>query len=305
MDLGTRIEAAMERAFELTCTHAPPRLAEALRHAVFPGGARIRPRLCLAVSVACGEDEPRLGDAAAAALEFIHCASLVHDDLPCFDDAVLRRGRPSLHREFGEDLALLAGDGLIVTAFEQLARQPTAHAARLAELLAIIARASGPAEGIVAGQAWESEDRVDLERYHRSKSAALFRAATSCGAIAAGSPVAPWAACGELLGEAYQVADDLADRIGDCATLGKPICRDRTLGRPSAVSEHGLLGALAHLDRLSLQARDSIPPCADRRSLVELFEFVVARLCPPAMRHAVERVLACEREPDSDSALSA
>ena len=100
----------------------PPRLADALRYAVFPGGARIRPRLCLAVAPACGDDDPAASDAAAAAIELLHCASLVHDDLPCFDDADLRRGRPSVHRAFGEPLAVLAGDALIVLAFETLAR---------------------------------------------------------------------------------------------------------------------------------------------------------------------------------------
>ena len=93
-----------------------------LRYAVFPGGARIRPRLCLAVAQACGEDQPAVTDAAAAAIELLHCASLVHDDLPCFDDAPLRRGKPSVHRAFGERLAVLAGDALIVLAFETLAR---------------------------------------------------------------------------------------------------------------------------------------------------------------------------------------
>ena len=94
----------------------------------FPGGARIRPRLCLAVAQACGEDQPAVTDAAAAAIELLHCASLVHDDLPCFDDAPIRRGKPSVHRAFGEQLAVLAGDALIVLAFETLALAAAVHA---------------------------------------------------------------------------------------------------------------------------------------------------------------------------------
>ena len=120
----------------------PPRLAEAMRYAVFPRGARVRPRLCLAVAMACGEDVPELTDGAAAAIELLHCASLVHDDLPCFDDAATRRGRPALHLAFGEPLAVLAGDALIVLAFQTLGR--FAHAPqRLALLLMTVSRSVG------------------------------------------------------------------------------------------------------------------------------------------------------------------
>lgn len=123
MDANRRIEQALDAAIaHLEAPGAPPRLAEALRYAVFPGGHRIRPRLCLSVARACGDDDPGASDAAAAAIELIHCASLIHDDLPCFDDAPLRRGQPSVHAAYGEPLAVLAGDALIVSAFETLAR---------------------------------------------------------------------------------------------------------------------------------------------------------------------------------------
>ena len=95
---------------------APPKLAAAIDYAVFPGGARVRPRLCLAVAQACGEDFLEIGESAAAAIELIHCASLVHDDLPCFDNAALRRGKPTVHRAFGEPVAVLVGDTLIILA---------------------------------------------------------------------------------------------------------------------------------------------------------------------------------------------
>jgi geranylgeranyl diphosphate synthase type II len=119
--MTTRIDSALATALTRAEEGAPLRLANAIRYAVFPGGARIRPRLCLAVADACGNDSPGLAEAAACALEMVHCASLVHDDLPCFDDAELRRGRPSVHRAFGEALAVLVGDALIVLAFETLA----------------------------------------------------------------------------------------------------------------------------------------------------------------------------------------
>src|SRR3954470_2416047 len=115
MDAATRIELALTVAVtRAEAPGCPPRLGAALRHAVFPRGARIRPRLCLAVAAACGDDDPTAADAAAAAaaVDLLHCASLVHADLPCFDDAPTRRGKPSVHRTFGEPLAVLAGDAL-------------------------------------------------------------------------------------------------------------------------------------------------------------------------------------------------
>jgi len=115
MDITARIERSLHAALAPGAT--PPLLSLAMHHAVFPGGARVRPRLCLAAASACGGDDPTLAEAAAAAIELMHCASLVHDDMPCFDDAATRRGRLSVHRAFGEPLALLAGDGLIGMAF--------------------------------------------------------------------------------------------------------------------------------------------------------------------------------------------
>src|SRR5690349_11323225 len=143
MDAVGRIEQALNHAVgRADGPSCPPRLAAAMRAAVFPRGARVRPRICLAVADACGEDDPAIADAAAASIELLHCASLVHDDMPCFDDAATRRGRPSVHAAFGEPLALLAGDALIVLAFQNLGR--TAHAPqRLASLLMLISRSVG------------------------------------------------------------------------------------------------------------------------------------------------------------------
>src|SRR5262249_46640124 len=122
MDAIGRIERCLSSALAAASSPAgPPMLAGAMSHAVFPRGARVRARLALAVSSACGDDDPAAADGAAAAIELLHCASLVHDDLPCFDDADIRRGRPSVHRAYGEPLAVLAGDALIVLAFQTLA----------------------------------------------------------------------------------------------------------------------------------------------------------------------------------------
>ncbi len=176
---------------------SPPKLAAAMQHAVFPGGARIRPRLCLAVGRACGADLPNVLFSAATSIELLHCASLVHDDLPCFDNAATRRGRPSIHAKFGERIAVLTGDALIVTAFQTLAHVASSAPERLARLLGTIAQSVGMPHGIVAGQAWECESRVALADYQRAKTGALFSAATVAGAEAAGEAPGPWRALGE------------------------------------------------------------------------------------------------------------
>nr|WP_313982175.1 polyprenyl synthetase family protein [Iodidimonas nitroreducens] len=165
-------------------------MGAAMRHAVFPGGARIRPRLCLSVARACSPaPKPDHQDApimfgAASAIELLHCASLVHDDLPCFDDAAMRRGKPSVHVAFDERLAVLAGDALIVMAFEILAVEAAARPERLSALLSILARSVGMPLGIAAGQAWECEPHADLSAYQQAKTGALFAAASLSGAVA-------------------------------------------------------------------------------------------------------------------------
>jgi geranylgeranyl diphosphate synthase type II len=263
---------------------APPSLARAIRYAVFPGGARIRPHLCLAVAKACGDDAPELVDAAACAIELFHCASLVHDDLPCFDDASQRRGKASVHRAFGEPLAVLVGDALIVMAFETLALAGASAPRRLAALTINLARAAGTPHGLVAGQAWESESSVPLDRYHRAKTASLFMAATMSGALAAGRDPLPWKAMGEKLGEAYQVADDLLDAIALPDEAGKPTRQDAALSRPNAVAELGVLGALARLRGLVAQAAESVPECSGAGPLRALVLQMAERLVPASLR---------------------
>ena len=235
MQSKVRIEQALERAVSRGETQGcPALLAASIRHAVFPGGARIRPQLCIAVAEACNDDEPLLADAAAASIELLHCASLVHDDLPCFDDATMRRGVASVHHQFGERIAVLTGDALIVLAFQTLALGAAQAPARLAPLLGTIASGVGMPFGIVAGQAWECEPQVDLSDYQRAKTGALFAAATVAGAQAAGARAESWREFGERLGEAYQVADDIRDAAADAGEIGKPTwprCRARASER--------------------------------------------------------------------------
>lgn len=293
MDTLARIEEALQAALVVTDgAGCPPKLAAAMRHAVFPAGARIRPQLCLAVARACGDSDPALSDAAAAAVELLHCASLVHDDLPCFDDAPTRRGQSSVHRAFGERLAVLAGDGLIVLAFQTLALGAGRSPGRLARMLTTVGRGVGMPHGIVAGQAWECEPRVALSDYQRAKTGALFAAATAVGAEAAGVDGNIWRSLGEWLGEAYQVADDLRDVLSDPQALGKPVGRDAALGRPNAAAEQGLAGAIQHFDRLIACAIEAIPPCRGALQLRALVQLESERLVPKAWCTQVERAAA-------------
>ncbi len=272
-----RLGAALQRAASPEC---PPKLAAAMRHAIFPGGARVRPQLCLAVANACGTTDFSLAASAGAAIELFHCASLVHDDLPCFDAADTRRGRPSVHREFGEALAVLAGDGLIVLGFETLALGCAPAPDRLAPLLAILSSAVGAPRGIVAGQAWESETSVNLRQYQRAKTGALFVAATMMGAVSCKAEADPWRTLGDRMGEAYQVADDIRDVAETSAETGKPEGQDAAHGRPNTARELGLDGALDLLDALLADAAASIPECDGAAALRALVSMQAARLTP-------------------------
>ena len=281
MAFTARIESALRVSLDTAVTGpVPPLLGAALEYAVFPGGARVRPSLLLAVACACGDDAPELADAAACAVEFLHCASLVHDDLPCFDDADLRRGQPSVHRQFGVPTALLTGDALIVLAFEAIAKAGAAQPRRLAALLTAVARGVGAPAGIVAGQAWEQETHLELEAYHTAKTGALFMASTMAGAIAAGADPGPWRALGDRLGAAYQVADDLLDAMASEEESGKSSGRDAALSRPSAVRELGLQGAADRLDALVAEAAASVPACPGAKVLREIVRLQAARLVP-------------------------
>ncbi len=287
MPLKTRIEAAISGAIaQGQGGLAPPQLASALDYAVLPGGARIRPTILLSVALACGDDRSALSDAAAAALEIIHCASLVHDDLPMFDDADIRRGKPSVHRAYSEPLALLTGDSLIILAFDHLARAGEIDPGRALRLIRVLSDRAGMPNGICAGQGWESEPKIDLSAYHRSKTGALFIAATQMGAIAAGQDAEPWEELGARIGEAFQVADDLRDALYDETTLGKPAHQDELHGRPNAVSEFGVDGAIGRLKDILGGAIASIPSCPGEAALAEMVRMTAEKLTPvtPARR---------------------
>jgi geranylgeranyl diphosphate synthase type II len=281
MDIKTRIETAVAAAIARGQSGvAPQRLAGALDYSVNPGGARIRPVILLSVAEACGDKNPALADAAGAALELLHCASLVHDDLPCFDDADLRRGKPSVHRATSEPIAVLTGDSLIIMAFETLARAAGSDPARAATLIGLLAQRSGMPDGICAGQGWESEAQIDLSAYHRAKTAALFMAATTMGAVAAGQDPEPWEELGLRIGEAFQVADDLRDALCGESELGKPAGQDDLHGRPNAVTQLGVDGAKARLKNILSGAIASIPSCPGEAALAHLVQAQARQFAP-------------------------
>lgn len=283
MPHSNRIEAAIGRAIALgqgKAGLAPAQLSSALHYAVTPGGARIRPTILMSVAHACGDDMPLVSESAAAALELIHCASLVHDDLPSFDDADVRRGKPTVHKAYSEPLAVLTGDSLIVLAFEILANAGVKDPARALALVQALAQRTGSPNGICAGQAWESETKVNLSAYHRAKTGALFIAATQMGAIAAGQDAEPWEELGARIGEAFQVADDLRDALYDADTLGKPAGQDDLHGRPNAVSEFGVQGAIRRLKDILAGAISSIPSCKGEADLAQLVRHTAERMTP-------------------------
>ena len=284
MELSLRIEAALREAIligqGLGGADVPQGLAEALKHATLSGGARIRPTILLSVALACGDDRPGLSTAAAAALELIHCASLVHDDLPAFDNADTRRGKLSVHRAYGEPLAILTGDSLIVLAFEMLARAGALAPDRALRLVLALAQRTGMPGGICAGQGWESEPTVNLSAYHRAKTGALFIAATQMGAIAAGQEPDAWEELGARIGEAFQVADDLKDALLTEAETGKPAGQDAAHGRPNAVALMGVAGAVRHLKDILGGAIASIPACPGEARLAGMVRAYAEKMTP-------------------------
>ena len=285
MRISDRIDAAMQRAIARgQGGAAPAKLASALEYAVTPGGARIRPTILTSVAMACGDDQPALTDAAAVALEVIHCASLVHDDLPCFDDADMRRGKPALHKAYSQPLAVLAGDSLIIMGFQIIARASAAGPDRALALIDILGTRTGMPFGICAGQGWESEETIDLSAYHQAKTGALFIAATQMGAVAAGQEAEPWEELGARIGEAFQVADDLRDALCDETTLGKPAGQDDLHGRPNAVAAYGVQGAIRRFDDILGGAIASIPACPGEAALAQMVRAYADKLVPAGAR---------------------
>ena len=280
-----RIDGALRAG--LTDTDAsvrPDGLRKAMADAVFPGGGRLRPRLVLAVAESLGNPNPELALAGAVAVELIHCSSLAHDDLPCFDDAALRRGEPSVQAKHGEAIAVLVGDGLIARAFEVIADAGKDNPRAALNMSLELARATGGFEGLVAGQAWEFESNAVWSEYHNAKTGALFAAAAAIGALAAGGNPESYRSLGGRIGGAYQLADDLADRYGRQDELGKAVGLDDRNRVPSAPSALGVDGTLRRLRALQQETRSWLREIQANEQLETLVVETLERLLPKQFR---------------------
>lgn len=268
---------------------APAGLGEAMRYGVLDGGKRLRPLLVLAAAQAVqGEREAALR--AACAVELIHAYSLVHDDMPCMDNDVLRRGKPTVHVQFGEAGALLAGDALQALAFELLTPEHSAiPEAVQAALCRQLARAAGAA-GMAGGQAidlasvGQQLDEAQLQRMHQLKTGALLQASVMMGAACQGgaagaAALAGLSRYGAALGLAFQVVDDILDVTQDSATLGKTAGKDAAHAKPTYVSLLGLTGARQCAQNLHRDALEGLAACGlgNTARLAALADMVLLR----------------------------
>ena len=261
-----RVESALSAHIQ---AQSPAALGEAMRYAVLDGGKRLRPLLVLATAEAVGLDSQSPAALnAACAIEAIHAYSLVHDDMPCMDNDVLRRGKPTVHVQFGEAQALLAGDALQTMAFEMLTPDPAQVDPLVqATCVALLARASGY-QGMAGGQAIDlasvgkplSEDQ--LRQMHRLKTGALLLCSVQMGAACAPgvatSVQQALSRFGQALGLAFQVVDDVLDVTSDSATLGKTAGKDEAADKPTYVSLMGLEAAKAYADELAKEALQAL-----------------------------------------------
>lgn len=281
----TRIESTLSRLLP-AAEAIPARLHQAMRYASLGGGKRIRPLLAFAAGELSNGPPERLA-IVSCAVELIHAYSLVHDDLPCMDDDVLRRGRPTCHVEYDEPTALLVGDSLQSLAFELLAREQLGHPECQLEMLRLLTHASG-SRGMAGGQAIDlgavgrSLDQPELELMHALKTGALIRAAVMLGALC-GEPLSDEA--GEALnryakraGLLFQVVDDILDCTASTATLGKTAGKDAAAEKPTYVSLMGLQGAREFAAELRTQALESLALFGERgQRLIELTDFITHR----------------------------
>lgn len=264
----------------------PKRLMDAMRYSSLNGGKRLRPFLVVESAAVFGV--PR--DAAllaGAALECIHCYSLIHDDLPAMDNSDLRRGRPTLHKKTDDATAILAGDGLLTLAFDIITRDEIHRDANVRLLLTrALARCAGIG-GMVGGQILDlagegrfgDREPVDVARLQQMKTGALLRYGCIAGAILGQASSGEYRALddyGRALGEAFQIADDLLDVEGDAAALGKPSGQDAALGKTTFVTQLGIEGAKQRLRDLLTRADSAVSIFGDRAAVLQAAAHFVA-----------------------------
>ncbi|HSD59819.1 MAG TPA: farnesyl diphosphate synthase [Burkholderiales bacterium] len=281
-----RVEEALSRLLP-AAEASPQRLHQAMRYAVLGGGKRVRPLLAFAAGELAGADAATV-DVPAACVELIHAYSLVHDDLPCMDDDVLRRGKPTCHVEYDEATALLAGDALQALAFQLLAGfQVAARPEVQLEMLRLLAQAAG-SHGMAGGQAIDlaavgrALTLPELEFMHIHKTGALIRAAVLLGACAGGGLSDPETGAldhfAKCVGLAFQVVDDVLDAEASTATLGKTAGKDAVQNKPTYVSLMGAAGARSFAEELRAGAHAALDPFGERAlRLRQLADFIVLR----------------------------
>lgn len=283
--IQARVEAALQRSLPGP-QHAPARLHEAMRYATLEGGKRVRPLLTFAAGELAGAEASRL-EIAASAVEMIHAYSLVHDDMPCMDDDVLRRGKPTVHVEFDQATALLVGDALQALAFQLLAEHVReGDPAVQLEMLRTLAIAAG-SRGMAGGQAIDLEatgrqlSQTELEFMHVRKTGALISAAVKLGALCAGSCPPALEQYARRIGLAFQMVDDVLDAEASTATLGKTAGKDSRQGKPTYVSAMGAARAKALAEELRQGAHEALDPLdalgARTLRLRQLADFIVLR----------------------------
>ena len=280
-----RTEAALGRFLPGSDT-LPHRLHDAMRYATLGGGKRVRPLLAFAAGE-LSDAAPEHLDVVACAVEMIHAYSLVHDDLPCMDDDVLRRGRPTCHVEYDEPTALLVGDSLQTQAFELLAAQPLGDARQQLEMIALLAHASG-SRGMAGGQAIDlasvgtALSQPELELMHALKTGALIRAAVLLGALC-GRPLSAdernaLDRFAKRAGLLFQVVDDILDCTASTATLGKTAGKDEAADKPTYVALLGLDAARTYAEELRTEALSALSMFGTRTSrLIQLADFICHR----------------------------
>jgi geranylgeranyl diphosphate synthase type II len=257
-------------------------LEEAMRYSLLAGGKRIRPVLALATAAAIGRD-PRELLPLAGALELIHTYSLIHDDLPAMDDDDLRRGRPTCHRRFGEDVAILAGDGLYAEAFRLVLREQEGDPASVLAAVAEIADATG-VNGMVGGQYIDVRNLAEggLRRLHELKTGRLIGAAVECPLLLSdqqASTLAAFRAFAAELGVLFQIVDDILDVTGTDDALGKPHGSDERHGKLTYVSQYGLDGARRLAGESHAKARAALARAATGGAgeLQQITDFIYTR----------------------------
>ncbi len=280
-----RAESALARLLP-PAEAIPARLHQAMRYACLGGGKRVRPLLAFAAGELTDAAPDKI-EIAACAVELIHAYSLVHDDLPCMDDDVLRRGRPTCHVEYDEPTALLVGDSLQALAFELLARADLGAPQRQLEMVRLLAYAAG-SRGMAGGQAidlgavGQALNQPELELMHALKTGALIRAAVMLGALC-GEPLTADAEAAldrfaKRAGLLFQVVDDILDCTASTATLGKTAGKDEAAAKPTYVSLLGLDGARDLADTLRSQALAALASFGERaQRLIALTDFITHR----------------------------